>query len=221
VHVLEEPWARFTFGDAVHRAELAAFLTETKTELLVTGPISTIGMVGGGTPDEINSFVCLLAEMRELVDHQVAWWGIHHENRAGQVSGAWERVPDTLVHLTPRGNGHTRVFWQKARWSSELHQTTTNLAWRDGWAYDVEEAAAPPTAERIWDDLAEFVLEHGGCAWNTVDKAVEGKGELKRETRDRMLAEGVLFNSGSARNMRLWHRDDPVRPFGDAVGDAP
>ncbi len=221
VHVFEEPWAQFTFSDPRHREQLAAFLAETKTDLLISGPISTIGMVGGGTPDEINTFVGLLGETRRLLDHPVAWWGIHHENRAGQVSGAWERVPDTLIHITPRGNGHTRVFWQKTRWSSELHQTTMNLAWSDGWSYTLEEAAEPATAERIWDKIAEFVLEHGGCGWNRVDEAVGGKGELKRETRDRMLVDGVIQNAGGSRNMKLWHRDDPVSPFGDAVGDAP
>ena len=65
----------------------------------------------------------------ETVPAPIAVWLIHHENRAGQVSGAWERVPDTLMHVTSRGNGHMRIFWQKARWSSELHGTTMHLAW--------------------------------------------------------------------------------------------
>jgi AAA domain len=221
IHLLEDPWAGFTFGDAGQRDQLAAFLNQTRADLLVSGPISTLGMVGGGTPDEINSFMALLRELRKFVDHPVAWWGVHHENRAGQVSGAWERVPDTLVHITPRGNGHTRVFWQKARWSSDTHQTTTNLAWRDGWTYEVEEPDEPVTAERIWDDLAKYVTEHGGTGWNKADTAVPGKGTLKRETRDRMLADGVLVNAGNAANFKLWHRDDPARPSGDAPGDAP
>jgi hypothetical protein len=126
IYVLDEPWAQFTFNDERHRSQLAEHLNATGSDLLVCGPISTLGMVGGGTPDEINAFVGLTSAMRQLVRGRLALWLIHHENRAGQVSGAWERVPDTLVHVTPHGNGHTRIYWQKVRWSSELHATTTH-----------------------------------------------------------------------------------------------
>jgi hypothetical protein len=228
VHVLEEPWARFTFGSPQHRQELARFLNETGTDLLVSGPLSTLGMVGGGTPDEINRFVALIGELRALVDHPLAHWAVHHENRAGQVSGAWERVPDTLVHLTARGNGHARVFWQKARWSSDLHGTSMNLTWAEGATYTVDEPSEPATAERIRDGISEFVLANGGASWNAVDSAVSGKGELKRSTRTEMLSEGVLVNTGGGNTFKLWHRDDParpnsdqLRPSGDAPGDAP
>jgi hypothetical protein len=231
--VLEEPWARFTFGDASHREQLAAFLTYTSTDLLVFGPISTLGMIGGGTPDEINAFVSLLANMRELLERSVATWAVHHENRAGQVSGAWERVPDTLVHITPRGNGHTRIFWQKARWSSALHGTSLNLTWTEGGTYSVDEPREPATPERVWDAIATYVLGNGGASWNGVENDVTGKADLKRSTRDEMLAEGVLLNAGRGSGFKLWHRDDPARPTdlvelareprpsGDAPGDAP
>jgi hypothetical protein len=164
VWILEEPWTRFTFSDETHRRDIAAFLNENQIDLLSFGPVATVGMVGGGTPDEINAFVALLNETRSLVDHPLAWWGIHHENRAGQVSGAWERVPATLVHLTSRGNGHTRVYWQKARWASELHDTTMHLASGDGQTFTVEEPDEPATPECIWDEIAAYVLANGGVA---------------------------------------------------------
>jgi hypothetical protein len=213
IHVLHKPWSRFTFSSPDHRQQLAAILNETRTDLLLSGPVSTLGMVGGGTPDEITRFVDLLDELRALVDHPLAWWGIHHENRAGQISGAWERVPDTLIHVTGRGNGHTRIFWQKARHSSEHHQTALNLAWADGWTYTVEAPTEPVTAERVWEEIAMTVAGSGGITWRQVDEKVSGYSELKRETRDRMLTDGVLVNTATTKGrFILWHRDDPARP---------
>jgi hypothetical protein len=178
-------------------------------------------MSGGGTPDEINTFVGFITAVRQLVRKPLAVWLVHHENRAGQISGAWERVPDTLVHVTPRGNGHTRIYWQKVRWSSQLHATTTHLSWADGEGFVLEEAPELATTERIWDEIAAYVLGNGGCSWNDVDEGTSGKAPLKRQTRDRMLAEDVLVNRGSGKSFKLWHRDDPeVRPSGDAPGDA-
>ena len=221
IHVLEEPWSRFTFADPVQRAAVADYVNASEIALLVCGPIATLGMMGGGTPDEINAFMALVDEFRVLLNQPIAVWLVHHENRAGQVSGAWERVPDTLVHVATAGNGHTRVYWQKARWSSETHDTKVKLAWADGWSYTLEEEDEPATAERIWDEIAEQALANGGLGWNKVDKEVSGKAELKRETRDRMLRDGIVVNAGSSKNMKLWHRDDPMRPLGDALGDAP
>ena len=211
-HVLEEPWGGFSFAEARHREHLAAQLIEHESDLLLCGPVSTLGMIGGGTPDEINAFVRLLAQTRALLERPLAVWLIHHENRAGQVSGAWERVPDCLLHVSSRGNGHTRMFVQKARWSSELHATTMYLAWSEGYGFVVEEPEEATTPERIYDAVSEFVLQHGGCGWSAVKQAVKGNETLKRRTRDALIAEGVLENVSRGRSFVLWHRDDPARP---------
>ena len=73
------------------------------------------------------------------IERPVAFWIVHHENKAGDVSGAWERVPDTLVHVQAAGNGHTRFVFRKARWSSENHGRTLNLAWSEGRTFEVVE----------------------------------------------------------------------------------
>lgn len=135
VTILEEPWTRFTLRDARHRNALAEHVNQTSSDLVVLGPLTTLGMIGGGTPDEVLAFENLLAETRELVAHPFAWWIVHHENKAGDVSGAWERVPDVLVHVQARGNGHTHVVWRKARWSGALHGKSVDLTWEDGAAY--------------------------------------------------------------------------------------
>jgi hypothetical protein len=141
VHVLEEPWTRFTLKEEAHRQALAVHIVRTETDVVVMGPLATLGMVGGGTPDEINAFESLLRETRMLLPRAVAFWVIHHENKAGDVSGAWERVPDTLCHVQAQGNGYTRIHWRKARWASNLHGTNLDLIWIEGRSYQIKTAA--------------------------------------------------------------------------------
>jgi hypothetical protein len=212
VRVLEEPWSRFTFDEASHRGALAEALNDFGADVLLCGPLTTLGMIGGGTPDEVNAFDGLLGELAALLDRKLALWLIHHENKTGQISGAWERWPDALLHVTSRGNGHTRLFWQKARWSSAIHGTTMHLAWSEGSSYQIEEPADPATPERVYDDMAAFVLANGGCTANAIQKGVTGSRGLKIQKRDQLLAEGVLINGGKGHSFLLWHRDDPGRP---------
>jgi AAA domain len=218
--ILTEPWGRVTLRDERQRQQLAQLLDEHTVDLVIAGPLASLGMVGAGNLEDVHSFASLIADVRNRSSRQVAFVVVHHESKAGQVSGAWEPLPDTLVHVQPQGHGKLRVHWQKVRWASSLHKKTSHLAWAEGATFTLEERE-PITAERVWAAIAAYVREHGGCAWNKVDDAVSGKGELKRETRARMLADGVLVDAGGSRGgMALWHRDDPLRPEGDAVGDA-
>src|SRR5262245_38616633 len=139
VAVLEESWTRFTLQNEQHRQAVAVQVSQQEIDLIVMGPLATLGMVGGGTPDEISTFERLLRGLRELLLRPIAFWIVHHENKAGDVSGAWERVPDTLCHVQPQGNGHTRIHWQKARWSSESHGKSVNLIWGEGRSFEVAE----------------------------------------------------------------------------------
>jgi len=150
VHVLEEPWTRFTLQDEGHRVGLSSYITETNTDVVVMGPLATLGMVGGGTPDEISVFERLLGRLRELLERPISFWIVHHENKSGDVSGAWERVPDTLCHVQARGNGHTTLHWRKARWSSEKHGTSVDLTWEPGRSFGVvEELERDPYLEML------------------------------------------------------------------------
>jgi hypothetical protein len=119
---------------------------------------------------------------------------LHHENRAGQISGAWEGVPDLLVHVQAQGNGRTRLHWQKARWSSSLHGTTSVLAWGDGESFELQERP-----ELDDDTLAGLILEHvrrnPGTGWTKVEEATPGRNRQDRmAVRDRLLASGLLVN---------------------------
>ena len=165
VSVLEEPWTRFTMRDPAHRAGLAETIGKQEIDLLVMGPLVTLGMVGGGTPDEISEFEGLLRAFRELVPKPVALWIVHHENKQGDVSGAWERVPDTLVHVQAQGNGHTRLIWRKARWSSENHGKGIELVWADGRSFTVrDEPERDP-----WQEM-EVAFRHAN-GWRTAKEA--------------------------------------------------
>jgi hypothetical protein len=221
IHVLEEPWALFTFANEGHRRELRALLETLEIDVLAAGPVQRLGIQGGGTPEEVSAFIYNLELVRAELERPVAAMFAHHENKAGAVSGAWEGVPDTLAHVQARGNGASRLFWQKARWSSTLHGKAWTLLWREGESFELDE-----TPEVSDDDIVESILtavrEAPGSGWNTIDGLVKGKGTRKRELRDELLASGDIVNVGAGQKFALHVADDPVvrqlRPAGDAVG---
>jgi hypothetical protein len=195
VVVLEEPWAEFTFAEEANRRALALALTEHETDMLVVGPLTSVGAFpNGGTPEEIRRFEELLRQLRLLVERPFAILLIHHENRAGQISGAWERVPDTLIHVSAHGNGRTRLYWQKARWSSALHSTSLNLLWAVGESFEVAET--PKLDEdAVAEQILDFVGKNPGTGWNAVEKATPGIEKQKRRAiRDRLLVTERIVN---------------------------
>jgi hypothetical protein len=139
VRVLERPWAAFTFASVSWRAKLSATLLEEEIDLLIVGPLTRVGMDSAGTLPEISAFMALVAEVRKRSQRPLTVILVHHENKGGTVSGAWEGAGDTLIHVEARGNGKTRVTFQKARWSSEAHGTSIDLAWAAGEGFRVTE----------------------------------------------------------------------------------
>jgi hypothetical protein len=211
--VLEEPWAEFTFADEANRRALALALVEHETDLLVVGPLTSAGLFpNGGTPDEISRFESLLHDLRLLADRPFAILLVHHQNRAGQISGAWERVPDTLIHVSAQGNGRTRLYWQKARWSSALHGTSLNLLWADGQTYVIEDKPEV-TDETIADGILAATLANPGGSWRTIRESdgVSGTGTELARVRDQLIASGRLVYQPHRRNgFNLWHENDPT-----------
>jgi hypothetical protein len=210
-HVLKVPWAELDLRYAEHRAGLAAAVGDLNLDLLIIGPLNDLGMEGGGTPDEVRAFHQYLKDVQTLSVRLVSLMVLHHENTAGRVSGAWTGRPDLLVHVTAQGNGKTRVYWQKAKWSSSLHRTTSQLRWVDHEGFELEPEAAP-RPERTWDDIESYVLAHGGTNWKDVREAISGEDGYLQRRRDAMLQEGVLINAGRRKSYELWHRDDPLQP---------
>ena len=217
--VLSEPWGALALTDQVARQALAAELKAKQIDLLIIGPLTAIGMDTPGTIAEARAFVQQTLEpIRRLLDRPIAFLIVHHESKGGKVSGAWEGVGDTLMHLQAHGHGKAALHLQKVRNSSELHGTTIKLVWGEGATFLIDPTVAEPTRpERTWDDIAAYVLAHGGCGWNEVDSVVSGKSDYLRRRRTEMLAEGVLINVGSGQSFELWHRDDPSRPTLDGT----
>jgi hypothetical protein len=213
LRVLSEPWAMLTLRDDAHREELGRVLTDT--DLVVAGPLSGLGMEGGGTLDEIRAFTSLLQEVREIAGRAVAFLLVHHENKAGSVSGAWEGAADATVHVQAQGHGRTRLYWQKVRWCSSLHDTTTHLLWADGDSFTVEEREEITEASMA-DELLAAVRELPGGSWTKIRPAVRGNDADKASLRDRLLSDGVLVNTAPREGQfSLWVADDPAAPRAD------
>jgi hypothetical protein len=225
LHVLEHPWGGFTYADPAWRQTLAETVHRLEIDVVIVGPLTASGMEAAGTLQETRAFLALVNQVRALAGRHFAQILIHHENRGGKVSGAWEGTGDTLLHVQQQGHGRVRLSVDKTRWSSELHGTSLQLVWVDGEGFERAEGE-PPRPERVWDDIADYVLAHGGCSWSAVDDAVSGQGTYKRRRRDEMLAEGLLVNVARGQKFELWHRDDEdcptterqPRPGADAVG---
>jgi hypothetical protein len=219
IHVLEEPWAEITLADDQHRAALAKQIQDLRIDVLIIGPVSWSGMNEAGTLQEVREFMALVRDLRHRADRPVAIILIHHENRAGRVSGAWEGAVDTLLHVQGQGHGRTRLYVQKARHSSPHHGKAFHLTWAAGDGFEVDEAERDD--DTIADEILAYVLKAGGTAWNKVEENVSGKGGRLRAIRDKLLDGERLVNSGTMKSMKLWHADDPACPTRDTVGTQP
>jgi len=94
--VVDEPWAGFSFAHPALRDGLVASCAELGVDVLCAAPLHELGTTGGGTPEEVSAFMALIGAARAALARDLAVLLVHHENRAGQISRAWERVPDTM-----------------------------------------------------------------------------------------------------------------------------
>jgi AAA domain len=181
VVVMEDPWTRFNLREEQHRHALAVTISQHEIDLVVMGPLVTLGMVGGGTPDEVSDFERLILTTRQLVARPFGLWVVHHENKAGDVSGAWERVPDALIHVQAQGNGHTKVVMRKARWSDRDHGRTLNLHWV------VESRSFVVAEEKTYDVYAEIAqLFSDDDRWRTAKEVKDAIGRNEDRCRKAM-----------------------------------
>ncbi len=213
--ILSEPWGAVTLRDQNHREQLARLISEGEYDIVVIGPLRKIGMRGGGTLDEIEEFIALVENVSRLSGRRVAFRIVHHENRAGQISGAWEGVPDTLVHVQPQGNGSLRLYWQKVKWASALHLTTTQLSWADGDGFSIVDKPEI-TEATIADEILEAVRDESGSSWTKLRPRIRGNDADKARIRDRLIRDGVLVNTATREgHFNLWRADDPAAPRAD------
>lgn len=156
VSVLEEPWAAFTLEKTVHVDELADKIRTENIDLVWMGPGAEIGMVGAGSPADVTAFGNRIRDLRDKCMRPIAIGIVHHENKGGDVSGAWDRWSDTLIRVELDSDKTTDVYFHKARHSSKRHRTTMVLAWAENESYTLVATdntgprKAPADAIAIW-----------------------------------------------------------------------
>ncbi|MEA2199449.1 MAG: hypothetical protein QOI89_45 [Solirubrobacteraceae bacterium] len=168
--VLESPWATVTLADEEWAAKLADVIREGEVDALIAGPVTRLGMDDAGTLQEVRDFMRLVEALRSKSGRRLAVVLVHHENKGGTVSGAWEGAGDTLLHVEARGPGHTHLLIQKARWSSEHHGTGLDLAWTEGEGFTVEDAR---------DVAAEIAALLADGAWRTTREIANKRDHAK------------------------------------------
>jgi AAA domain len=194
LRVLAQPWGRFTYADEVWRKALADVVREREIDVVICGPLTTAGMEAAGTLQEVRAFLDLVGEVRRLAGRGFASILVHHESKAGAVSGAWEGAGDTLLHVAGQGHGRLRLVVQKARWASESHAQTLQLVWAPGETF-AEEEREELDDETVAEKIVAAIRGDPGSGWSKVEKATPGVGRNRRNSvRDRLLAAGEIVN---------------------------
>ncbi len=200
VLVLDEPHGGFDFRIPEHR-EAIRELRRQGVELIVADPTKWLGAEGGGTPAEVREFVALLKECGLHAGDPaiaLAFWLAHHENKAGEISGAWRADPDTLVHVEGDGQGRTKVTFEKCRWSSSRQGQRMILAWATGEGYEVIETPDRPTlsGEDVDAQVLAFVIaeasEDRRPGMVKVREAVAVRSERVDEALERLKKRGEI-----------------------------
>ena len=155
LHVWQAPWGKAGFGSLEQRQQLADAVADNAIDVRIAGPLTRLGMDEAGTLQRVRDFTLLVQDVRDLSERPLHVLLLHHENRGGTVSGAWEGAGDTLMHLQAQGHGKTLLYFQKVRHASRWHKQTLNLLWTEGEGFAVEERDE-------FDDntLADRILEH-------------------------------------------------------------
>jgi hypothetical protein len=184
-----------TLADESHRQTLAEEIEAFGADVVVMGPLASLGAKGAGTPDDVTEFEKLMADLRRRCRKAFALWIVHHENKAGGISGAWTRVPDALLHMVKQGNGRSLLKFEKMRWASELHNTSWNLCWEGGDGFRREDAPV------VKDYQALVLTALADGAWHAQDgiRAATGAGTAKiREALSALERVGVVdFRKGA------------------------
>lgn len=201
LHVVENPWAAVTLADRAHLEAIRDHCERRGIDLVVAGPLKRLGQHGAGTPDETWAFV---EHLRQAGLGQTSWAIAHHENKAGEISGAWEGVTDLTVHVRPDGHGRTRITWQKARWSSDLHGLTWSLTWASNAGYTVADRGETTATQRalrratqLDERVIAWITDHPGCSSKAVEDGVRGNAAAVREALKRLEKTGRATNTSS------------------------
>jgi len=215
--VHEHPWGRVDLRDNEHVAAIATAVRLHDVDVLLAGPIRRLGLEGGGTPAETVSFMALLDRVRDAAGRPLAIVLVHHDNKLGDISGAFEAEFDTVVHVKPDGRDRTQLYFRKSRWSSRIHRSRATLAWitaSEGFQVvetdiDADQAAGARDAEeaQTLDWIVSYVEHHyadtaAGITRGKVETAYKdahpdrGSRARARRVIDRQKALAVQLENG-------------------------
>lgn len=198
VALYEEPWGRFSLTDRGMRDDLLHFCRDQKIDVVVAGPLRGLGIEGPGAPSETDAFLGLLKDAGLGTD--LAWWIVHHTNKAGQISGDWDRQPDLLLRLTYEGKRRNRLAFEKVRWGNQGREPLV-LEWLDeGTGYRIIDTSPE---EIDWHDLRDRVLAtiagHPDCSQNDIFEHVGGKRAHIGTAVKQLLADRLVEDRGSGK----------------------
>ena len=199
------PWGEFSFADAAAREALNAFCDTHTVDMVTANPTLGLGVAASGRPDETQQFVDWLVECG--LKSTRAFWLLHHENKAGQISGDWGRHPDTKAALQQDGNQQrTKLTWAKTRWATLPSETIPKacvLEWvveTQGYTVTELDAAGASDAE-LEQRLADYLEAHPWSSTRAVWEGVSGTNE-----RIRKLLDGDRFDCVKGpKNSILWN----------------
>ena len=198
------PWGEFTFADAEAREALVEFCEEHEIDVVTANPTLGLGVAASGRPDETQQFVDWLVECGLKAER--AFWLLHHENKAGQISGDWGRHPDTKVQLQQDGNRpRTKLDWAKTRWAtlpSDSIPKACMLEWIvETQGYSVTELDTVGASEsELEERVAGYLAANPYSSTTTVETEVKGTA-----SRIRKLLEGPRFDSvDGKRGAKMW-----------------
>jgi len=137
--IIENPWGSISFTDPTWQTALAKEIRDSEIDVVIAGPVNRLGMDEAGTLQQVRDFLRAVHEIRKKSGRPLAVILVHHENKGGSVSGAWEGAGDTLLHVENHSSGKTILHIQKARWSSIRHGTKLDLSWADNDGFTVED----------------------------------------------------------------------------------
>ena len=224
VYVFQAPWGEFSFADADARLALAGFCDEHDIDVVTANPTLGLGVADSGRPDETQRFVDWLVECG--LKSTRAFWLLHHENKAGQISGDWGRHPDTKAQLQLDGNQpRTKLSWEKTRWAvlpTESMAKACILEWVvETKGYTVLELTAVGASDSDLEDrIADYLCAHPWASTRSVWGGVQGTNDRIRRLLDGDRFDCVKGPRGSVLESGIRPRRRG-RPSADAVALKP
>jgi hypothetical protein len=122
IQILERPWAQFTFASEQWREEIARQIKAQEIDVLIVGPLNKIGMTAAGTLAEVNAFMEYIKNVRSQLNRPLVVILVHHENKGGAVSGAWDDPCHQLAHRSESVAAPQVFFGANERDRDGLHR---------------------------------------------------------------------------------------------------